>query len=209
MDQASSKRHFGFSDDEQVILVVGGSQGAQQINELLLHHLAFFVAEAGIIHVTGQENFKAVSTVAQELITNSPRRTQYKPFPYLQDDMEIALAAADVVVSRAGATTLAELARCRKAAIIIPLLGSAGNHQLMNAQVFEKAGAVLVLETSSTSGKELFKHNVQTLLADEGLRKRLQDNIGKLDTPQAGEQIADLAIRLGTGFAAAYETGLN
>ncbi len=209
IDQVSAKRQFGFAANEVVVFMFGGSQGAQQLNELLLHHLPFFIAEASIIHVTGQDHYQAVVTVAQELINNSPRKEQYKPFPYLSDDMEIALAAADIVVSRAGATTLAELARCHKPALIIPLEHSAANHQIKNAQVFERAGAVFVLEPPANSGKELFKHNLHTLISDPATRQRLAQNIAKLDTPQAGAQIADLALRLGAGFAAAYETGLN
>ena len=183
-----------------MVLVTGGSQGAQELNEVLLKSLPELLAEAGIIHITGERNFTAVSTVASEVLEASTHKAKYKVFPYLADTMRQAVAAADVVVTRAGATTLAELMHMQKPALIIPLDSSAGDHQRKNAAVLERAGAARVLDPANL-GKNLFLQNVRSLLADEGLRRSLAEGMEQLDRPQAAADVAKLAFSLAMGLA--------
>ncbi len=197
---AAGKKMFGLPEQEPVLLVMGGSQGAKQINATLLQILPQLITSMAVIHLTGPDHHQAVQTVAQELLAHSPRRHLYKVFPYLGDEMAYALAAADAVVSRAGASTLSELARLHKPALLIPLDGAANDHQRKNARAFESAGAALVLDPTNL-GQNVFQQNVKRLMTDDVLRAALAKNIARLDFPQAARSITELAFKLAQGFA--------
>lgn len=196
---AEGKRTFEIPENEKVLLVTGGSQGAQQINEIILKILPELVPDMAVIHITGKNNYEAVSTVAQELISHSPRKNMYKAYPYLTDKMIHALAASDGIVSRAG-STLAEIAALRKPALLIPLANSGNDHQRKNAQAFEAAGAALVLDPINL-GENIVKQNIERLMNDTEVRDALINNIQTLDFPHSGKQIAELTFKLASGFA--------
>lgn len=198
VNQAAARREFGFEADDKVLLVTGGSQGAAQINELVLKTLAQLIADTAIIHVTGPENERAVSAVVRELLQASSRKDKYVAIGYL-DDMHVAYAAADAVVTRAGATTLAEIARVRKPCLIIPLDGAAGDHQRVNARIFEKFGAARVLDPVNLM-PNLFERNVKDILENESLREEMKDNLKRMDYPEAARDIAEFAISLACGI---------
>lgn len=191
---------FELPEHETVVLVFGGSQGAKQLNEALLQVLPSLIVDFAIIHATGPNHFQAVSTVAEQLLANSPRKHFYKPYPYLGETMPAALVAADAVVSRAGATTLAELAHIRKPALLVPLASSAHDHQRKNAEAYEAAGAALVLDPNNV-GKHLFEQNIRRLAGDQELRAALQKNLATMDYPNAARDIAQLAFQLARGLA--------
>ena len=199
VQQAEAKRTFEIAETESLLLVMGGSQGAQQLNEALLAILPEIIPDMAIIHITGKQHFQAVSTVAKELISHSPRSAQYKPYPYLGDTMAHALSAADGIVSRAGATSLAEIARLRKPSLLVPLASAANDHQRKNARVFESAGAALVLEPTNL-GRTLFKQNIIRLMQDTELRQRMVSNVASLDYGNAARDISSLALKLASGF---------
>lgn len=194
-----AKRAFGFAPTDLVVLIMGGSQGAQAINEVVLQVLPELILEAGIIHLTGQTHYTKIIAVATELLEASSRKETYHAYPYLADTIIEAMTAADVVVSRAGATTLAELTRLRKPMLLIPLAGAANNHQRQNAQAFERAGAARVLDPDNL-GKNLFLRSLHDLMANQTLREQLATNLQLLDRPHAAREIADLAMKLAAGF---------
>lgn len=200
LSRSEARRSFGIDDQERVLLVMGGSQGAKQINEIVLHILPQLILEVTVIHLTGKENFQAVSTVAGELLAQSSRKEKYLPFPYLGEKMALALVACDCLVSRAGANSLAEIATLRKPSLIIPLDGSAQDHQRANAQVFEAAGAALVLDPTNLS-KNLFENNLKRLLDERETQEQLRENLASLDHPEAAGKISDVAFQLAQGYA--------
>ncbi len=199
ISKKEGKQTFGLPANEPLLVVLGGSQGAQQINELLLKLLPELITEMAIIHITGPDHYEAVSTVAKELISHSGRKHLYQAWPYLTDTMAAALAAADGIVSRAG-STLAEISHLRTPTLLIPLEGAANDHQRKNAQAYEAAGAALVLEPTNLGGN-IFKQNINRIMKDEALRKTLAENLEHLDFPRAGQNIASLAFQLAEGFA--------
>lgn len=198
--QVDAKEKLGFPKSDKLLLVMGGSQGAQQINEYLLKSLPKLITEMAILHITGPDNHKAVQTVAEEVIAHSPRKKMYKAVPYLTDQMKYALAAADGVVSRAGATSLGEIAALRKPALLIPLDHAAQDHQRKNAQAFESAGAAIVLDPTNL-GSNLFYQNIVRLMQDPETSAILQRNLAALDQPDAAANIASLTFKLVQGFA--------
>lgn len=200
LDRSEARRTLGIAETEHVLLVTGGSQGARQLNEILLQILPKLVLEATVIHITGQEQFKAVRQVSEELLAQSSRKKAYRPYAYLTEEMLQALVAADSIVARAGASTLCEIAALRKPALLIPLPGAAQDHQRKNAQAFEGAGAALVLDPSNLT-KNLFENNVRRLLHEEETRQHLRKNLATLDHPDAATKMAELVFQLVQGLA--------
>jgi UDP-N-acetylglucosamine--N-acetylmuramyl-(pentapeptide) pyrophosphoryl-undecaprenol N-acetylglucosamine transferase len=145
-DQAASRAKFGLDPLKKTILVFGGSQGAKAINEEVPKAMKTAGVDAQVLHLAGKGNSAAtLNGYADEGI----RATV---LDYL-DDMAAAYAAADIIVSRAGASTLAELAAQGKMSVLVPYPHAAANHQDANARVFEKAGtAVRIPETDLSTG---------------------------------------------------------
>ena len=202
-ESAQAKEFFGFRESDVVVLVTGGSQGAQQLNEVLLKILPQLITEVSIIHLTGVQHFDAVSAVTQQLLAESAYKKNYKVFPALNDKMSLAFSAADIIVSRAGATTLAEIARLRKPALLIPLPESAQDNQQYNAAAFERQGAARVLD-STNLGPHLFHRSLEELIKSPHLREQLRQKVGQLDHPEAAARVAALALTLATGLRPAY-----
>ncbi len=202
-DQASAKAVFGFTPESLVLLITGGSQGAQQINEVTLKVLPQLITEVSIIHITGSDHYPTVAAVAEQLLAESPYRKNYHAYPTLQEKMATALAAADIIVSRAGATTLAEIAHLRKATLLIPLPNSAQDNQRANATVFEQRGGARVLDPTNL-GPNMFHRSLEELIADPALRSRLAVGAGSLDYPAAARDVAEIALRLASGLAPVY-----
>lgn len=195
-----SKQELGFPASEHVLLVMGGSQGAQQINEAIIAKLPSLISTMAIVHITGDLKHVAMKKVAEEFLANNPRRGMYKCFASLQGaDMARVLMACDSVVTRAGASSLAEIARLKIPALIIPLAGSANDHQRKNALAFEAAGAALVLAPNNVT-PHLLEQGITRLVSNQELRSALIKNINILDFPQAAHDIAVLAIQLASGY---------
>lgn len=194
-----AKKLFGFEADEQVLLVTGGSQGAEKMNELVLETLPQLIEKMGIIHLTGRDHLEKIKKASAELIGMDDRSSKYKPYGYLDEKMGAAIMAADVVLARAGATSLAELAHLRKAAIVVPLPSAAGDHQSANARVFEVAGAVRVISQENL-GHNLLLQNINDLMDSEELRETLSTNIARFDHPNAARDIANITYKLSSGL---------
>ena len=128
------------------LLVLGGSQGAQRINDLILQILPRLLADFELIHQTGENNFREVSIEAKATIS-SEVAPYYHPMPFLKEtELKHAYAAADLVISRAGSGAIFEIAACKKASILVPLPESAQDHQAKNAYAYAASGAAIVME---------------------------------------------------------------
>jgi len=144
-----AKQNFKVVGDRPVILVLGGSQGAQRINDLILAILPNLVAEFEVFHQAGENNFLKVVAEAKVTIPDN-QEIYYHPFPFFQElEYKQVLALADLVVGRAGAGTIFELAAAGKPSILIPLPEAAQGHQLKNAYAFAKTGATVVIEEAN------------------------------------------------------------
>jgi UDP-N-acetylglucosamine--N-acetylmuramyl-(pentapeptide) pyrophosphoryl-undecaprenol N-acetylglucosamine transferase len=132
-DQAKSREKFGLDPTKKTILVFGGSQGAKTINEVMPKALKTAGVDAQVLHLAGKGNSAAT------INGYADAGVRATVLDYL-DDMAAAYAAADIIVSRAGASTLAELAAQGKMSVLVPYPHAAANHQDANARVFERAG---------------------------------------------------------------------
>ena len=137
---------FGFNESLPTILIMGGSQGAEIINNTILDILPDLVKNFQIIHQTGQANFEVMKESAAAVLLENPNKNRYKPFGYLNGlEMRMASGIASLVISRAG-SAIFEIASWQKPSIIIPIADSNENHQVKNAFIYAKSGACSVLE---------------------------------------------------------------
>jgi UDP-N-acetylglucosamine--N-acetylmuramyl-(pentapeptide) pyrophosphoryl-undecaprenol N-acetylglucosamine transferase len=171
-----------------VLLVMGGSQGARAVNELVLGvvpQLREAVPNLQFVHLTGVHDLEAV-------------RAQYKALGLpaivhaFWNDMSTALAAADVAVSRAGASSLAELAARQLPAVLIPYPSAADNHQLFNASAFVNSGAARMLPQNSAKTGGLARE-ILDLIQNGAVRSAMQTALAGWHSPTAA---ADMAERI-------------
>ena len=175
---------FGLDPDHPVILVMGGSQGASGINEMILSALPLLAEKNWQwLHLTGAKDFEKVRAVyaARGL------RAVVKPF---LAEMDLALGAATAAVSRAGASSLAELAAMRLPSLLVPFPAAAGNHQFFNARAFEATGAARLLEQKDATPDKVAAL-LRELIENETARGAIQTALAQWDAPKAAEQIAE------------------
>jgi len=167
----------GFNPHRPVVLIWGGSQGSQEINQILENSFNILKNTFQFVHVTGYGK--------RSSITNP---SYYIQFEYLGDELKHIYAITDIVVGRSGANSLYELALMQKPNILIPLKTSAHNHQQLNAEYFEQMGASIILRDNSL-------YDVLTALwhspEQRGLMKNALERVAK---PEAAEQIAELIL---------------
>jgi UDP-N-acetylglucosamine--N-acetylmuramyl-(pentapeptide) pyrophosphoryl-undecaprenol N-acetylglucosamine transferase len=198
-DAADGRRRFGLPADLPVVLLTGGGQGALTLNKLVLARLADWLADAAVIHLCGERSAPLAAEAAAALPASLRARYAWRAF--VSEEMPDALAAADLVVSRAGAGTLAELAALGKAAILVPLPPPLGRSpQEANAALLARAGAAIVLREPDLTPDALYGQ-AQRLLSDGAARARLSARIAAFGRPRATEEVAALLLALARGGA--------
>jgi UDP-N-acetylglucosamine--N-acetylmuramyl-(pentapeptide) pyrophosphoryl-undecaprenol N-acetylglucosamine transferase len=186
IDSGSCRTALGLDPDDPVVLVMGGSQGASAINEWLLRALpaiAVSLPRLQFIHLTGTNDRDKV--IAQ--YKANARRAVVLPF---LTEMELALGAATVALTRAGASSLAELSAMRLPAILVPYPSAVDNHQFYNAKALADTGAARLVEQSSLTVDRLVA-SISELVQNERVRQSMQAALDQWHSPQAAEQISD------------------
>lgn len=197
-DMITSRMELGLQPDRPVVLVMGGSQGASRINHLVmaaLPHLTGAHRDWQWLHLAGARD---VDMVRAAYATSGVTAVVH---PFLHR-MNLALHAATVCVSRAGAASLAELAAVRLPAILIPLPEAADNHQWHNARAYAESGAALLLEQHLATAGNLLRL-LQDLTGTAATVGTMRAALAKWDHPGAAENIAGRILRaLGQPVAA-------
>jgi UDP-N-acetylglucosamine--N-acetylmuramyl-(pentapeptide) pyrophosphoryl-undecaprenol N-acetylglucosamine transferase len=185
-DRLSARRRFGIGADSPLLLVFGGSRGARRINEALLATAPRLLEQMAIIHVAGRLDFDAVARASGAFAPALAER--YRVFPFLDaEDMSLALAAADLAVSRAGAAVMGEYPARGLPAILVPLAIAAG-HQSANAAVLVEAGAATVIDDADLTGSAL-AGSVTALLRDPARLAAMSAASRRIDKPEAARSI--------------------
>ena len=186
----SGRKQLKLNDATPVILIFGGSKGALSINTALYPLLPNLLQKYQIIHISGSANWEETQQTIQKL--PGPLTSRYHAFPYLHETMGAALASADLVVCRAGASTLGELPYFNLPAILIPY-PYAWRYQKTNADYLVKNGGAVLLrdEELSTELYPLITH----LLEDPQRLSDMSRAMKRLATPQAAEKIAEIILR--------------
>jgi UDP-N-acetylglucosamine--N-acetylmuramyl-(pentapeptide) pyrophosphoryl-undecaprenol N-acetylglucosamine transferase len=168
------------------VLIFGGSQGAHAINVAMVEaaaRLAAAGAAVAITHQTGERDVELVRTAYR----NAGLEARVEPFLY---EMHREMTAADVVVARAGATTLSELAAAKRPAILVPLPTATDDHQRKNAEVIARAGAAEVIDERQLTGERL-AGVILALARDAARRERMASAMQAFARPDAAARIAD------------------
>lgn len=191
-----AKEFLKLEEGLPVIVVLGGSQGSQAINEIVLAALPQLVEKYQVVHQTGENNFKEVSGRAKVALINSPHAERYKPFGYLNElATRMAAGAAQIIVSRAG-STLFEIAVWGIPAIVIPLEGSAEDHQTKNAYSYARSGAGVVIEQNNlTPG--LLVSEITRILSNEELTRSMGEKARAFARVDAAKLIAQVLLDIG------------
>lgn len=190
----SAMEHFKLDAARKTVLVFGGSRGARSLNWALGSILDQVLAQWQVIHVSG--TLDAAENKARHAELLPELQQHYHLFPYLHDDMGLAFAAADVVVSRAGASTLGEFPLFGLASILVPY-PYAWRYQKVNADYLVSRGAAIRLNDESLN--ESLWPTLERLMSDDKLRSAMSKRARSMAQPRAAMHLADLLIGMARG----------
>jgi UDP-N-acetylglucosamine--N-acetylmuramyl-(pentapeptide) pyrophosphoryl-undecaprenol N-acetylglucosamine transferase len=186
-----AKETLGFDPAKPMLLVLGGSQGAERINNFILANLSAIMKETQVLHQAGLANFAEVKRLSDAALLEAPFVNRYEAMAYLDDKtMSLALMAADVAVSRSGNSTLSELGAFGVPAILIPHNDGSNGHQRMNAYDFTKNGAGVVIEEPNLL-PGIFLSELKKIISDAELRRKMSDASKQFFIPNAADAIVD------------------
>lgn len=192
-DRQMAHQHLGISGSLPVLLVFGGSKGARSINLAVLNNLHALLAKFEIIHISGEADWQIVKDMRDQLPAELADR--YHIMPYLHE-MGAALASADLVVSRAGASSLGEYPLFGLPAVLVPY-PYAWRYQKVNADYLTRRGAAIILQDQHLDDELLVTLNV--LLENPNKLKAMRAAMFELSHPRAAEKIANALIQLAGG----------
>jgi UDP-N-acetylglucosamine--N-acetylmuramyl-(pentapeptide) pyrophosphoryl-undecaprenol N-acetylglucosamine transferase len=187
-NQRRAKRELGFDDVKPLLVVTGGSLGALHINEAIAKILPELLKKCSVALISGHESYEGLKYLEGKF-TDGFKLIEFTT------EMEKYFAAADVVVSRSGASTMSELASMKKAVVLVPNHKLPGFHQVKNAENYVEAGAALLVrdKEQGVDDKELLKA-ICKLLSDEALRAELSKKLGGFAKNDAAVELAKLVL---------------
>ena len=189
IDRAKARARLDLPEDARVMLIFGGSQAVRRFNDAVIEALPRLVERGHILHVTGEDGYAAALAARERLPVES--RSRYRPYPFLRDEMLPALVAADLVVGRAGSSTLAEVTALCIPSVIVPYPHAAG-HQTANARVLAEAGGARLVPDDAFDAGALV--DAAELLADDAARGRMADAARLFGRPGAANAVAELVL---------------
>lgn len=193
LEQKSEKyeaiEYFKFESNIPVIFILGGSQGAELINNTILDALPRLIKNYQIIHQTGVRNFKNVRGRAQVILNNETNKNRYKCFSFLSPiQMKMAAGTATIIVSRAG-STLFEIAAWGIPAILIPFTESNADHAKKNAYAYSRSGSCTVIEEMNMTAN-ILSSEIERIIEDKDLHARMSQHAKNFHKSDAAEKIA-------------------
>lgn len=187
---------LGIDPSLPMILVLGGSQGAERLNELILDSLDELLTDFTIVHQTGEKHFNVVSGSAHELIPDLELFKRYHPVPFIGGDLlNDALHTATLIISRAGSGTIHEIAIHGKPAILIPIPESISHDQRTNAFTYARSGSAVVMEESNFSDG-LLRAEIDRIIGNPDIYSEMSSSAVAFGRADAGDIIAELTLEL-------------
>lgn len=192
-----AKAALGLDPALPTVFIVGGSSGSTRINETVLDALPQLVSFANVIHQTGKKHFEDVRKTASVIIGKDNHPERYHAFPFLNlESMRNAAAAADVIVTRAGAGSIMETALWGIPAILIPIPEAVSHDQRTNAYAYAHTGAAVVLEESNLTSN-LLASEARRIGSDPRVGAQMRAAAAGFANPDAARIIAEEALRIG------------
>jgi UDP-N-acetylglucosamine:LPS N-acetylglucosamine transferase len=189
IDRAEARVRLKIAPDARVLLIFGGSQAVRRFNGAVAAALGRLVDRVVVIHVTGEDGYAAALADREALPEGS--RDRYRPYPFLREDMLAALAAADLVIGRAGSSTLAEVTALGVPMVVVPYPHAAG-HQKANARQLVDAGAARLIEDGDFDAAALL--GAAALIDDPLAYPAMSAAARTLARPGAADAVADLVV---------------
>lgn len=188
-EQKKCKAALGLVDlKKPLVVVTGGGLGARNLNHAIVSVAPALLDNASILHITGQSNYN-------EVLQRAPEHADYVVKPFIAEGLALVFGAADVVVTRAGATSMSELASMAKPVIIVPNPHLTGGHQLKNAEVYEKANAAEVIDEQKLILNPLIlKNSINKVIDNPKTKATLSKNIHGFARPDAAIDTAALIV---------------
>ena len=187
---------LGLSPSLPTLLVLGGSSGAQAINDVVIDALGELVDKYQIIHQTGSENFDYVKSLADAKLAKSPYADGYKPFGYLSAlAMRMSFGISSLVVTRAGSGVIFEIAGVGLPSIMIPIPEDVSHDQTYNAFAYAKSGAATVLKQKNLT-VNLLINEVERIMNDPALWQEMSKSAKRFAKPDAARKIAEVILKL-------------
>lgn len=188
-----AERLFNLIGTKPIILIIGGSQGAQRLNDTLLNILPKLLVEFEVIHQCGDKNFKQVKAESRAIL-NKELQKYYHLFPFFKEpQLKHAYQACDLVVGRAGSGTIFEVSALSKPSILVPLPEAAQNHQFKNAYAYAKRGAALVIEEPNLT-PHFFLERLKFLLSRPKELEKMSQSAKEFAEPDAARVIAGYIV---------------
>jgi UDP-N-acetylglucosamine--N-acetylmuramyl-(pentapeptide) pyrophosphoryl-undecaprenol N-acetylglucosamine transferase len=191
IDREAARSRLAIPPGARVLLIFGGSQAVRRFNAAVAGALPRLVERVHVIHVTGDDGY-APALASREALPPE-LRDRYRPHPFLRDEMLDALAAADLVVGRAGSSTLAEVTALGLPMVVVPYPHAAG-HQRENARVLADAGAARLVEDEAFDAAALL--DAAAILEDPATHVRMSAAARGLGRPGAADAVADVIVAL-------------
>lgn len=186
---ALARRVWQLDEHRPLIVVTGGGLGAQRINDTVAESLDELLKLGSVVLVAGSAQYDELRAITP------PNSKHFQLHPFISKDMALLLGAADVVVARAGATTILELAALAKPVILIPNGKLTGGHQLKNAAVYSKKDAVVIIdEEQMLDDHKLLTQAIAGLLANPSQTKAMTQRFLLFARPDAARNMADMIL---------------
>ena len=189
VDPSTARARLGIPAGVRVLLVFGGSQAVRRFNGAVAAALPRLVERVAVVHVTGDDGYAAALAGREAL--PAELRARYQPHPFLREEMVHALAAADLVVGRAGSSTLAEVTALGVPMVVVPYPHAAG-HQRANARALVEAGAARSVEDEAFDAAALL--DAAAILDDPATHLAMSAASRELGRPHAAAAVADLVL---------------
>ena len=192
-DAEKAKDYFDLIVGKPIILVLGGSQGAQAVNDLMLAILPQLLTDFEIIHQTGSKNLEQLKAEAKVVVDETLAR-RYHPIGFLKEvELRDAFKVCDLVVSRAGSGSIFEISGCQKPSILIPLSSSAQDHQLKNAYAYAQNKAAVVMEEANLTPR-FFLEKIKYLFANPDELQKMSQQAREFSRPESAKVLAGYII---------------
>lgn len=196
--EPATENFLNLSSKRQVVLFLGGSQGSESINEFILIILENLLKHYEIIHVAGKENYQNMESESKAIVDESLKDYYHLYGSLGQEELKQAYKSSDLVISRAGAGSIFEIAAFGKPSILVPLPWAASDHQSKNAHQYAKSGASLVVEQDNLT-PNFFLGQIDYLLSNRDKMKKMGDLALEFSKPLAAENIAREIIQYLSG----------
>ncbi len=192
----TAKKKLGFDSQKPLLLIIGSSQGAEAINDITMQILPKLLEKTQVLHQTGAKHINTIQKEILVVLKNNPLKTQYRPLSFLdEEEYAMALSAADLIISRASAGAIFEIAAAEKPSILIPFPYAASDHQKENAYEYAGYGGAEVVEQSNLL-PNLFLQKIIQILENTQKLRAMSESASKFAKKDAADIIAQKALEI-------------